>query len=89
MTILGANFFQNTNIFLHLLKSVKNKHTLFELVSRGSVHQHTTGEQLRYGRETWLSTMERTSTSSKMQSQSKNTKKIINKYKKGLAKLKT
>jgi hypothetical protein len=77
--------FQNTIFFLHLLKSVNNKHTLFELVSSRSVHQHPPRERLHSERETWLSTMKRTSASNKMLSQSKNTKKIQKK----LAKLKT
>jgi len=67
MAILEAKKFQNTT-FLHLLKSVNNKHTLFELMSRRNVHQHPPRERLHFGRETWLSTMERTSALRKMQS---------------------
>jgi len=85
MTILEAKFSKCKTFFLHLLKSVNNKHTLFELVSRWSVHHHTSLERLHSGRETWLSTIERTSTSSEMQLQSKNTKEI----QKELAKMKT
>jgi len=33
MAILEAKIFKIQNFFLHLLKSVNNKHTLFELVS--------------------------------------------------------
>jgi len=64
---------------------MNNRHTLFELVSRRNIHQHPPRERLHSGGETWLSIVERTSASSKMQSQSKNTEK----YKKELAKLKT
>jgi len=53
--------------FLHFLKSVNNKHTFFELMSGWSVHQRPIRERLHSGRETWLSTMERTSALSKMQ----------------------
>ena len=60
---------------LHLLKSVNNKHILFEPTSRRSVHHHPPRERLHLGRETWLSVVERTSALSKMQSQSKDTKK--------------
>jgi len=73
----SKNFKMRT--FFFFLKSVNSKHTLFELMSRWSVHQHPPRERLHPGRETWLRTVERTSASSKMQSQSKNTKK---KYKK-------
>jgi len=77
--------FQNTkHFFLHLLKSVSNKHTLFELLSSWSVHQHPPREQLHSGRETWLSIVERTSALSKMMSRYKNTKNI---QKRELAKL--
>ena len=78
MAILEAKIFKIQNIFLHLLKSVNNKHTLFELVTSWSVHQHPPRERLHSRRETWLSTMKRTSASSKMLSQSKEkyTKKI-------------
>lgn len=65
------------------MKSVNNKHILFELMSRWSVRQHSPREQLHSGREAGLSTMERTSALSKILSQSKNTKKSK------LAKLKT
>jgi len=61
-------FFQNTKLFYIFWKNVNNKHTLFELVSSWSVHQHPPRERLHSGRETWLSTMERTSALSKMQS---------------------
>jgi len=54
MAMLEAKKIQNTKPFLHLLKSVNNKYTLFELVSRWSVHQHPPRERLRFGRETWL-----------------------------------
>jgi len=79
-------FFKIQNFFVHLLKSVNNKHTLFKLMSRRNVHHHPSRERLHSGGETWLSIVERTSASSKMQSQSKNTKK---KCKKELANLKT
>jgi len=75
-----------TKVFLHLLKSVNDKHTLFELMSRWNTHQCPPWERLHSGRETWLSVMERISASSKMQSQSKNTKKKVQKE---LVKLKT
>jgi len=91
MAILKAKIFKIQN-FLHLLKSVNNKYTLFELVSRWSVHQHPSRERLHSGRETWLSTLERTSALSKMQSHSKNIyiKKQKQKiYKKELTNLKT
>jgi len=68
MAILKAKFFKIQNFFLHLLKSVNNKHALFELVSRWSKHQHSLRWRLHSGRETWLSTMERTSTLRKIQS---------------------
>jgi len=68
MSILEAKIFKIQNFFLHLLKSVNNKHTLFELVSSWSEHQHLPRERLHSGRETRLSTMERTSALSKMQS---------------------
>jgi len=75
MAILETkNFSKKT--FPCVLKNVNNKHTLFELVSRWSVHQHPPREQLHCERETWLNTMERTSTLSKMLSQSINTKNI-------------
>jgi len=60
---LKQKFSKYKNFFLHLLKNVNNKHTLFELVSRWSVHQHPPRERLHSGRETWLGTMERTSAS--------------------------
>jgi len=60
--------FQNTKTFLHLLKSVNDKHTFFEFMSSGSIHQHPPRERLHSGRETWLGTVERTSALSKMQS---------------------
>ena len=60
--------FQKDKIFLHSLESVNNKHTFFELTSSWSVHQPPIRERLHSGRETWLSTMERTSALSKMQS---------------------
>ncbi len=75
MAIPKAKIFKIQNFFLHLLKSVNNKHISFELVRRWSVHQHPPRERLHPGRETWLRIVERTSASSKMQSQSKNTKK--------------
>jgi len=53
MAILEAKNFKIQN-FLHILKSMNNKHTLFELVSRWSVHQHLPRERLHSGRETWL-----------------------------------
>jgi len=84
MTILEAKKFKMQTFFF-FFESVNNKHTLFELVSRWSVHQHPPRERLHPRRETWLRTVERTSASSQMQSQSKNTKK----YKKELDKLKT
>jgi len=69
-------FFQNTKLFyIFFLKSVNNKHTFFELMNSWSVHQHPPRERLHSGRETWLSTMERTSALSKIQSWSRNTKK--------------
>ena len=80
MAILEAKIFKIQNFCLHLLKSVNNKHTLFQLVSRWNVHQHPPREQLHSGRETWLSTMERTSALSKMLSQSIHTKKKYKKY---------
>jgi len=67
MTILETKKFQNTkNFFFHLLKSVNNKHTLLELMSRRNVHHHPPRERLHPGGETWLSIVERTSASSKM-----------------------
>jgi len=85
MTIIEAKKkIQNTKLFLHLLKSVNNKHTLFELLSRRNVHQHLPRKRLHSRKETWQNTMERTSTSSKMQSRHQNTKKI----QKELAKMK-
>ena len=75
--------FQNTKLFLHLLKSVNNKHTLFELVSSWSVHQHAPWERLHSERETWLRTMERTSAFARRS----HIQKKIKKWK--LAKLKT
>jgi len=75
MTILETKiFFKLQKSFLHLLKSVNNKHTLFELVSRRNMHHHPPRERLHFGGETWLSIMGRTSASSKMQSQSKSKK---------------
>ena len=83
MAILEANFFfQNTKLFYILLKSVNNKHIFFELMSSWSVHQHSPWERLHSGKETWLSTMERTCALSKMQSWSRNTKKKKNQKKK-------
>ena len=82
---LKQNFKNTKKLFLHLLKSVNNKHTFFELMSSWSVHQHLPRERLHSGRETRLSTMERTFALSKMQSQPKNKKNISKK----LAKLKT
>ena len=81
MAILKAKIFKNIKLFLHLLKNVNKKHTLFELVSSWSVHQHPPREPLHSGRQTWLRTMEKTSALSKMLSQSKNTKKIYTKIK--------
>jgi len=81
--------FQKYKNFLHLLKSVNNKHAFFELMSSWSVHQHPIRERLHSGRETWLSIVERTSTLSKMQSWSRNSKKKNQKNQKKLAKLKT
>jgi len=52
MAILEANFFSKYKTFSHLLKSVNNKHTLFELMSRRNIHQHTPRERLHPGRET-------------------------------------
>jgi len=49
--------------FLHLLKSMNHKHISFELVSIQSVHRHPPRVRLHSERETWLSTMERTSAS--------------------------
>ena len=57
--------FQNTKTFYVSLKSVNNKHTFFELMSIWSV---SIRERLHSRRETWLSTMERTSALCKMQS---------------------
>ncbi|KEH15622.1 transmembrane protein, putative [Medicago truncatula] len=54
--------------FYIFLKSVNNKHILFELVSRWSIHRHPSRERLYSERETWLSIVERTSVLSKMQS---------------------
>ena len=51
------------HFFLHLLKSVNNKHTLVELVSIQNVHRHPPRVRLHSGRETWLSTTEKTSAS--------------------------
>ena len=61
--------------FLRLLKSVNNKHTLLELMSRRNVHHHPPQERLHSGRETWLSVTEKASALSKMQSPSKKNKK--------------
>jgi len=66
---------QKIQNFFTSLKSVNNKHTLFELMSRWNIHQHPPRERLRSGRETWLSVMEKASALGKMQSQSKDTKK--------------
>ena len=82
--IWSKNFQNTKTFFLHLLKSVNNKHTFFELTSSWSVHPHSPRERLHSGRETWLGTVERTSALSKMQSWSRNTKRKIKK----LAKLK-
>ena len=73
--------FPKYKTFLHLLKSVNNKHTLFELMSRRNVHQHPPRERLHSGRETWLSAMEKTSALSKCSHNPK--------IQKELAKLKT
>jgi len=71
MAILEAKIFKIQKLFLHLLKSVNNKHTFFEFMSSGSVHPQPPRERLHSGRETWLSTMEKTSALSKMQSYKK------------------
>jgi len=63
MAILEAKIFKIQNFFLHLLKSVNNKHAFSELMSSWRVHQHPIQERLHSWREMWLSTME-----SKMQS---------------------
>ena len=60
--------FQNTKTFLHLLKSVNDKHTFFEFMSSGSAHPHSPRERLHSGKETGLGTVERISALSKMQS---------------------
>ena len=61
--------FQNTkNFFTSFKKNVNNKHTFFEFMSSGSVHPQPPRERLHSGRETWLSTVERTSVLSKVQS---------------------
>ena len=70
MAILEAKKkkFKIQKLFLHLLKSVNNKHTFFEFMSSGSVHPQPPQERLHSGRETWLGTVERISALSKMQS---------------------
>jgi len=65
MAILEAKNSQKYKTFLHILKSVNNKHTLFELMSRWNIHQHPPRERLHSGRETWLSVMEKASSLNK------------------------
>jgi len=67
---------------------VNNKRTLFKLVCIQNIHRHQPRERLHSGRETWLSTMEKTPASKQDAVITQKYKKKEQKQKK-LAKLKT